>query len=306
MRHGAFTAELARVQMHRLSMLCGWQSLPSIARIGLHKTRNAIFFLTKPDQPSTTLSGIELPPGDIVFPATGGEYYNRGHGNARWGAMSLTPEDLAAYGRAIVGRELVAPRSTRVVRPQHDVMSRLVKLQKAATDLAAAAPKVLAHPEVANAIEQELVRLMIVCLADPQVEEGGRALRLGSTVMRRFEQLLEAHPHQPLHIPEVCAAIGVTDRMLRIYCQEHLGTSPHRYLQLRRLHLARRALASSDPAATTVTEIANDYGFGELGRFAMAYRKVYGEPPSITLRRPPDDRQSRAIARFGGAISGFA
>jgi AraC-like DNA-binding protein len=192
------------------------------------------------------------------------------------------------------------------MRPQQGLMSRLLKLQKAALDLAAASPDVVAHPEVAKTIEQELARLMIACLADPEVEESGRGLRQGSTVMRRFEQLLEAHPREPLHITDVCAAIGVTDRMLRIYCQEHLGMSPHRYLWLRRLHLARRALALSDAAVTTVTEIANDYGFGELGRFAVSYRKLYGEPPSATLRRPPDDRHSLGIAQSDGAISDSA
>jgi hypothetical protein len=31
----------------------------------------------------------------------------------------------------------------------------------------------------------------------------------------RFEGFLEANPEQPLHLTEICAAIGVTDRTLR-------------------------------------------------------------------------------------------
>ena len=64
--------------------------------------------------------------------------------------------------------------------------------------------------------------------------------------------------------------------------------SPHQYLWLRRMNLVRRALALADAAAKTVTEIANDHGFAELGRFAVTYRKLFGESPSVTLRRTPD------------------
>jgi transcriptional regulator GlxA family with amidase domain len=43
------------------------------------------------------------------------------------------------------------------------------------------------------------------------------------------------------------------------------------------MNLARRALTLADATTKTVTEIACDYGFGELGRFAVTYRKLFGE-----------------------------
>jgi AraC-like DNA-binding protein len=63
--------------------------------------------------------------------------------------------------------------------------------------------------------------------------------------------------------------------------------SPMRYLWLRQMHFARRALRMADPAATTVTDIATSYGFWELGRFSVAYRSLFGESPSAAIRRPP-------------------
>ena len=63
---------------------------------------------------------------------------------------------------------------------------------------------------------------------------------------------------------------------------------PVRYLWLRRMHLARAALMKGDPQTTSVTAVAVDHGFWELGRFAVAYRSLFGESPLATLRRVSD------------------
>jgi AraC-like DNA-binding protein len=58
----------------------------------------------------------------------------------------------------------------------------------------------------------------------------------------------------------------------------------HKYVMLRRMRAVRRALQEADPELTQVTDIATEYGFWELGRFAVKYRLVFGETPSPTLR----------------------
>ena len=96
---------------------------------------------------------------------------------------------------------------------------------------------------------------------------------------------MEENPDQPLYIPELCKEIGVSDRTSRVCCQEQLGTSPKRYLLLRRMHLARRALRDGSPGMATVTEIATRYGFWQFGRFAGECKSLFGEAPSATLHR---------------------
>lgn len=70
----------------------------------------------------------------------------------------------------------------------------------------------------------------------------------------------------------------------------------HQYLWLRRMNMARRALARADIAQSTVTAIATEHGFDELGRFSVQYRKLFGEPPSQTLRRTPDEPRPIAMS----------
>jgi len=97
---------------------------------------------------------------------------------------------------------------------------------------------------------------------------------------------------QPLHISTLCRALAVSERTLRKAFHKTHGVPPCRHLRMLRLSQARRALLSADGHFVTVTEIATGFGFVELGRFSVEYRKLFGESPSQTLSRaaPADCR----------------
>ena len=137
-------------------------------------------------------------------------------------------------------------------------------------------------------VEQALIEALVHCLDAPP--RGANSLAQGqhAVVMRRFRRAVEESSDQSLYIPEICKAIGVSESTLRMCCQEHLGMSPKRYLLLRRMGLARRALRQAEPDATSVTAVGTRYGFWELGRFAVVYQSLFGESPSATLRRQPE------------------
>jgi AraC-like DNA-binding protein len=97
-------------------------------------------------------------------------------------------------------------------------------------------------------------------------------------------------PNKPLYLTEICAAVCTSERTLRVACEEHLGMGPIRFLALRRMHIVRRALLRADDPSITVTRVVTDHGFWELGRFSVAYRALFGETPSATLHRRPNDR----------------
>ena len=165
-------------------------------------------------------------------------------------------------------------------------MAKLQRLHAAAGQLAEDAPEIIAHPEAAHGLEQALIEAMVGCLADAERCENSLAQGHHAIVMRRFRRVVEENPEEPLLIPEICKAIRVSIRTLQMCCQEHLGMGPKRYLLLRRMHLARRALRQSEATSTTVTRVATRYGFWQLGRFAVEYQSLFGESPSVTLSRP--------------------
>jgi AraC-like DNA-binding protein len=161
--------------------------------------------------------------------------------------MSLPSEELALLGATIAGCDLTPPKQALTLTPAPQAMARLQRLHAAAGQLAEDAPEIIAHPEAARGLEQALIGALVDCLSVGEAREDRLAQRHHSLIMRRFRRAVEENPEQPLYIPELCAAIRVSDRTLRLSCQEQLGMSPQRYLLLRRMHFARRALRDGPP-----------------------------------------------------------
>jgi AraC-like DNA-binding protein len=262
-------------------------NLPRIAHSAGMTGRAIVSFRTQPG-PSFLWSGAEMHPTNIMRHSQGKSSYQLSSGSASWGAMSLPVEEMASVGAAVAGCDLMPPGDPLIVTPPPSAMARLQRLHAAAGQLAEDAPEIIAHHEAARGLEQALIEAMVGCLGGGLVREDRSALRHHSLIMRRFRRAVEENPGEPLYIPELCAAIGVSDRTLRVCCQEQLGMSPKRYLMLRRMHLARRALRDSASGVATVTEIATEYGFWQFGRFAGEYKSLFGESPSATLQRPQE------------------
>ena len=288
LRRGEFRARSTRTDLHRLWMHRFDEDLPRVMKVTPSGMRATIIFATHSGQAAVQVNGIEMSQSQIAKISLNWEWCLRSSAPSEWGTMSLTPEDLVAAGETITGHDLAPPADACCVTPPAPALSRLRKLHEAAGDLARTAPDILAKPEVARAIEEALVEAMVFCLADRDSDHVSHIGHHRARIMRRLEKALIVTPDEPLYMAELCAQVGASYWMLRDCCLHYLGMSPKRYLWLRRMHQARQALRRAASERTTVTETASDYGFWELGRFSVAYRSLFGESPSTTLRRPPD------------------
>jgi AraC-like DNA-binding protein len=282
---GDFNARLTRLNLNRFRVLRASENLPRIAFFSLSPMQVFASFPTS-EGPSLTYSGLGLQFGDVVFHGSGERTHQRTGGGSQWGVISLPPEQLAACAKALTGSKIIAPSVGRVLRPSRSAATHLLRLHSRACRLAETRHKLIANPEVARALEQELLHALVNCLTAEEADGNLKTRQHHADIMVRFEDALSAHRGPRLNMPALCSAVGVPERTLRVCCTEFLGMSPTRYLLLRRLNLARSALRRADPATASVAEIARSHQFSEPGRFAVTYRAIFGEMPSSTLRRP--------------------
>jgi AraC-like DNA-binding protein len=284
---GEFRAGLTQVVLNQLRMQRFEENLPRVHKGVISRDRKVFTFLTA-DQPEVSNRGRILSLGEICADDFEVQHV-RTKGNYRFGGVSLLPEDFAASCKAIVGCEPNAERGSQFIRPPSKLIERFLKLHEIVGGIARTAPELFELPEVARALEQQLIHALVGCVTEGIISSINSGTLRHKVIITRFEEFLEANQNTPLYLTDVCAAICAAERTLRAACEEHVGMGPIRYLTLRRMHLVHRALARAVPSAARVTQIATDHGFWELGRFAVAYRTMFGEPPSLTLNRPPDD-----------------
>jgi AraC-like DNA-binding protein len=174
------------------------------------------------------------------------------------------------------------------------VAKQLRDLHRAAIRMAEVRAEALTDLQAAHGLEQQLLHALIECLSEGPEEETATA-RGHRDILARFEDLLVAQPFLPM--ADICAALGVSDRLLRECCKKHLGMGPSRYRRLRAMQQVHRALRSGTADATSVSEVARRNGFRGLGRFAAGYRALYGELPSVSLRRGPQGVAELSLCR---------
>jgi AraC-like DNA-binding protein len=140
-----------------------------------------------------------------------------------------------------------------------------------------------------------------------------RGDRVGPASLRRALAFIDDHHDAEIGLPEIASAARVTPRALQQTFREYEHTTPGAYLRRARLDSAHRDLRQADPdAGITVSDIAARWGFTNPGRFAAAYRQVYGREPNHTLRdltqphrsglvQPPGRRYGTMLSLRGGS-----
>ncbi|MDX7998033.1 AraC family transcriptional regulator [Xenorhabdus sp. Reich] len=145
-------------------------------------------------------------------------------------------------------------------------------------------PDILQHKLIINQMEQLLsVTLLSTHQHNYTESSSNRRGSIRPRHVRRVQEYLQAHAHEPITVEQLAQVAGVSLRSLYSGFKEFLHISPMQYLRdLRMEHVHTELLAGE---ATSVTGVALRWGFAHMGRFSAEYKTRYGETPSESLKR---------------------
>jgi AraC-like DNA-binding protein len=299
LRGKGFELDVARRDARSIDMCINCAVLPGLSVGYLH---NGIPVVTR------SLTGLEdyqvlLPISDAMEARIGGETVLFGPERA---TVSSPGHDyraktcgLGARFRICIAERTVGEQLTALLGEapaRHVEFTRAMELtagfgnQFARYVLAAARDFEHTNSIGASAIATTSFEQFIVCelLLHHSHNYSEALMRLKRTIasrdIKRAIDYMHANLDAPVTIADISSTVGVAGRTLFKHFRDTRGVSPMQYLRSLRFERAQQELLKAE-AGTSVTEIAARWGFGHLGRFAVEYRKRFGESPSETLRR---------------------
>jgi AraC-like DNA-binding protein len=169
------------------------------------------------------------------------------------------------------------PRSRSAVRAWHRALD-YATLTLASADTAQ-------QPLIIAGLAPLLAGALLECYPSTATEQGPADEPELPESLKDAVSFIHRHATRDVGINDVAAAVHLTPRAVQYPFRRRLGTTPTEYMRAVRLSGAHQDLVGGSTSSTTVTEIAQRWGFAHTGRFAVLYRQTYGQSPHTTLRQ---------------------
>ena len=135
--------------------------------------------------------------------------------------------------------------------------------------------------------------------ADPSCRLAPLPRHLDVAALKRARQYLDTQKTRIVHSSELEALTGLSRCELARQFRAMCGTSPYRYVLMRRLDFARQQLAEG----RSLVEVAIESGFADQAHFSRMFKATFGITPARyrALRSP--ERSEDAIAKERSGMS---
>ena len=136
-------------------------------------------------------------------------------------------------------------------------------------------------------IEKKVITSMLNSIKDqePTVPKCTK----GEYIALEIRDQIFKHMDGTLNTITLAEQYQVTTQTLQNSFKSLFGYTPQLLLRLLKLNLVHHELYESNVRESTVLEVANKWGFNHLGRFSGYYKVLFGEIPSVTLKKVDHD-----------------
>lgn len=141
------------------------------------------------------------------------------------------------------------------------------------------------RPILQNTLETEMLTLLLAAATANPVSKVG-SLSNRERALQRALEFIAAHPRDALTVEYLCIASASSISTLERAFLERYSISPKRFIKVQRLHNVRKELLQRADSRM-ISEVANEWGFWHMGKFAADYKNLFGYLPSQTQ---PDSR----------------
>lgn len=182
-------------------------------------------------------------------------------------------------------------RRSRVRSCSHSTASRLRALFGSILEQVGSNPAILNHPSARKSLIDGIIDAVLLSIS----EVGGRESvpvghQIHRNVVNRAREYVLSRRSEPPSVAELCAYLRMSRRGVHYCFMNVLGINPVTFLRYVRLHGVRQDLLKAGPEPASIGEVAMSWGFWHLGMFASYYKALYGELPSMTVKRLPRPR----------------
>jgi AraC family transcriptional regulator, ethanolamine operon transcriptional activator len=252
-------------------------------------------YVTFGPQAKGTVNGLPVRPGMMLAAEPGAEA--RFVVDAGWESITflLPPQEISAHLTVRQReREFRLPQGVEMLHVDVERVHRLFDWGKRLVDTAVLDPALFNESETERGAAQvELLETLLATLdmaSDFEPSRNDRTRQARSAIVKVAEDHAQSQTGASLYVTDLCRVTGVSERTLEYAFKEITGLTPMAYLIRLRLHRVREALLVATPESTTVSVAALNWGFWHFGEFSRAYKDCFGELPSETLRRKPEQR----------------
>jgi AraC-like DNA-binding protein len=280
LERGKIAGEIAHATIGDLQIDAASFNLGVRTKGGSHKSRIGIGLLAA-SAGHVVRSSYDSHPGDVLVMQPGCEHENRYYGGASMIVVMASEADIElSYGAEPRMRDPSRWWRNHYKGNAETVARTIPHLQS----LLGRLDTMSLTPEAAAFWKRAVIEAVTTNVAAGLPSERDGPLPSALKVVRQVEEYLDARPTEPVHISEICTHLHASRRTLHRAFHEALGTGPIAFLRHRRLCATHTAFRAPEDIRT-ISNIAMQFGFQNLGRFAGYYHQLFGEYPSQTRQR---------------------